>query len=81
MSLTVVCAVLSVTVIQGQKDCGVNYTHTQICGLKRSTVEINCTYSFPSRVNGRDTVVEKTHNEPVVFNQFSSDSQDFLSSL
>ncbi|XP_045898899.1 uncharacterized protein LOC123966844, partial [Micropterus dolomieu] len=47
-------------VIQGQNGWGVTYTSTQICALKGSTVEISCTYTYPSRRNGRDTKVEET---------------------
>ncbi|KAI3353488.1 hypothetical protein L3Q82_020014 [Scortum barcoo] len=46
---------LSVSVIQGQDGWGVTYTSTEICALKGSTVEINCTYRYPSRINERDT--------------------------
>ena len=52
--------VLCVTVVQGQNDWGVTYTSTHICVLKGSTVDINCTYSYPSRINDRDTAVNKT---------------------
>ncbi|XP_045898758.1 basement membrane-specific heparan sulfate proteoglycan core protein-like, partial [Micropterus dolomieu] len=47
-------------VIQSQNDWGVTYTSTEICAFKGSTVEINCTYTYPSRINGNDTTVEKT---------------------
>ncbi|XP_045931695.1 B-cell receptor CD22-like [Micropterus dolomieu] len=65
MSLTAAASgfvvfLLSVQVIQAQNGWGVTYTSTQICALKGSTVEINCTYTYPSRINGRDTTVEKT---------------------
>ncbi|XP_067355808.1 carcinoembryonic antigen-related cell adhesion molecule 5-like [Channa argus] len=56
----VVSAVLCVTVIQGQNDWGVTYNSTQICGIKGSTVDINCTYTYPSRINGRSTTVQTT---------------------
>uniref|UniRef100_A0A671VY41 Ig-like domain-containing protein n=1 Tax=Sparus aurata TaxID=8175 RepID=A0A671VY41_SPAAU len=49
-----------VTVIQGQDDYGVTYSSTEICALKGSTVEISCTYRYPSRVDGRDTEVNGT---------------------
>ncbi|KAI3352574.1 hypothetical protein L3Q82_005510 [Scortum barcoo] len=51
---------LSVSVIQGQDGWGVTYTSTEICALKGSTVEISCTYRYPSRINERDTKVEET---------------------
>ncbi|XP_038559545.1 uncharacterized protein LOC119891742 [Micropterus salmoides] len=51
---------LSVQVIQGQYGWGVTYTSTRICALKGSTVEISCTYTYPSRINGRDTIVQET---------------------
>ncbi|XP_078130392.1 uncharacterized protein LOC144533109 [Sander vitreus] len=50
---------LSVPVMQGQ-NWRVTYDLTEICALKGSTVEISCTYRYPSRINGRDTTVEKT---------------------
>ncbi|KAI3353500.1 hypothetical protein L3Q82_020020 [Scortum barcoo] len=65
MSLTAAASgfvvfLLSVQVIQGQDGWGVTYTSTEICALKGSTVEINCTYRYPSRINERDTKVEET---------------------
>ncbi|KAM7394685.1 hypothetical protein PAMP_021471 [Pampus punctatissimus] len=58
--------------VQGQNDYGVTYTSTQICAFKGSTVDINCTYRYPSRVNDCDTTVDETfwfnkrsYNEPV----------------
>ncbi|XP_042246840.1 uncharacterized protein LOC121882558 [Thunnus maccoyii] len=72
MNLAVVSDVLSVTVVQGQNDWGVTYTSTQVCALKGSTVDICCTYRYPSRVKGTSTVVKETfwftqlsNNEPV----------------
>ncbi|XP_044047685.1 B-cell receptor CD22-like [Siniperca chuatsi] len=64
MSLTAAASgfvvfLLSVSVIQGQNDWGVTYTSTQICALKGSTVEISCSYRYPSRINSLDTTVEK----------------------
>ncbi|XP_044047689.1 uncharacterized protein LOC122874132 [Siniperca chuatsi] len=65
MSLTAAASgfvvfLLSVQVIQGQNDWGVTYTSTQICALKGSTVEIRCSYKYPSRINRLYTTVEKT---------------------
>ncbi|XP_037620174.1 B-cell receptor CD22-like isoform X1 [Sebastes umbrosus] len=52
---------LSVSVIQGQDDgWGVTYTSTEICALKGSTVNIRCSYTYPSRINDYDTRVQKT---------------------
>ncbi|KAM7394701.1 hypothetical protein PAMP_021487 [Pampus punctatissimus] len=77
MSLTAAASgfvvfLLSVSVVQGQNDYGVTYTSTQICAFKGSTVDINCTYRYPSRENDRDTTVDETlwfnkrsYNEPV----------------
>ncbi|XP_074487555.1 cell adhesion molecule CEACAM1-like [Sebastes fasciatus] len=38
----------------------VSYTSTEICALKGSTLEISCSYTYPSRGNDSDTRVEKT---------------------
>ncbi|XP_070683756.1 B-cell receptor CD22-like [Pempheris klunzingeri] len=51
---------LSVSVIQAQNDWGVTYTSTNICALKGSSVELHCTYRYPSRINGIDSTVERT---------------------
>uniref|UniRef100_A0A671TEA5 Ig-like domain-containing protein n=1 Tax=Sparus aurata TaxID=8175 RepID=A0A671TEA5_SPAAU len=59
-SVIVFSDVLCVTVIQGQDDWGVTYSSTEICALKGSTVEIRCTYTYPSRKNYRKTEVEET---------------------
>ena len=42
--------VLCVTVIQGQDDWGVTYSSTEICAFKGSTVDMSCTYRYPSTV-------------------------------
>ncbi|XP_067442077.1 uncharacterized protein [Thunnus thynnus] len=60
MNVIVVSDVLCVTVVQGQYGWRVTYTSTTICALKGSTVDINCTYRYPPRKNGRDAEVEKT---------------------
>ena len=60
MSLIVVSDVLCVTVIQAHNGWGVTYSSTEICAVKGSTVEINCTYTYPSRKHGRDITVEET---------------------
>ncbi|XP_070684465.1 Schwann cell myelin protein-like [Pempheris klunzingeri] len=51
---------LSVSVIQSQNGWGVTFTSTNICALKGSSVELHSTYRYPSRINDRVTVVEKT---------------------
>ncbi|XP_070847589.1 uncharacterized protein [Chaetodon trifascialis] len=50
---------LSVPVAQGWNGWRVTYTSTQICALEGSTVEMRCTYTYPSTKNP-DTRVEKT---------------------
>ncbi|XP_036952865.1 B-cell receptor CD22-like isoform X2 [Acanthopagrus latus] len=41
---------LSVSVIQGQDDWGVTYSSTEVCAFKGSTVDMSCTYRYPSTV-------------------------------
>ncbi|XP_062282326.1 B-cell receptor CD22-like [Scomber scombrus] len=47
-------------VVQAQKGWGVTYTPTHICASKGSTVDMHCTYRYPSKIEGQRTVVEKT---------------------
>ena len=58
--LIVVPDVLCVTVVQGQNDWRVTYSSTEICAVKGSTVDISCSYTYPSRVNHQDTIMVKT---------------------
>ncbi|XP_063739712.1 B-cell receptor CD22-like isoform X2 [Eleginops maclovinus] len=65
MSLTaaasgLVVFLLSVSVVQGQDVWGVAYSSTEICAVKGSTVEINCSYTYPSTWRGGVNTVEKT---------------------
>ncbi|XP_030283136.1 uncharacterized protein LOC115587454 [Sparus aurata] len=64
MSLTAavsgfVVFLLSVSVIQGQHGWGVTYSSTEICALKGSTVNMSCTYTYPSWKYGRYTKVKE----------------------
>nr|XP_046229972.1 uncharacterized protein LOC124050999 isoform X2 [Scatophagus argus] len=63
---------LSVSVVQGQDGWAVTYTPTEICALRGSTVDMRCTYTYPSSMNGPKTTVEEAswfvkmnRNEPV----------------
>ncbi|XP_029948724.1 uncharacterized protein LOC115389474 [Salarias fasciatus] len=38
----------------------VNYPETEICALKGSTVEISCSYRYPTRIENHETRVEHT---------------------
>uniref|UniRef100_A0A671YMS9 B-cell receptor CD22 n=1 Tax=Sparus aurata TaxID=8175 RepID=A0A671YMS9_SPAAU len=44
----------------GQDDWGVTYSSTKICALKGATVDMSCTYTYPSRKYGRDAEVKET---------------------
>ncbi|KAK0137467.1 Vascular cell adhesion protein 1 [Merluccius polli] len=46
--------------LQGYDDWRVTYTSSNVCALRRSTVEISCTYKYPKEQDGRDTTVQKT---------------------
>ena len=41
-------------------DWDVSYTSTEICAVRGSTVDINCTYTYPSTFNNQDTTVQET---------------------
>ncbi|KAI4800684.1 hypothetical protein KUCAC02_009527, partial [Chaenocephalus aceratus] len=51
---------LSVSAGQGEPGWGVNYTSTEVCAVKGSTVEMSCSYTYPSRWKGGVNTVEKT---------------------
>ncbi|XP_033945336.1 B-cell receptor CD22-like isoform X2 [Pseudochaenichthys georgianus] len=51
---------LSVSVAQGQDGWGVTYSSTEICAVKGSSVEMRCSYEYPSTLKGSVNTVEKT---------------------
>nr|XP_024658454.1 hemicentin-1 [Maylandia zebra] len=51
--------VLCVTAVLGQNGWSVTYTSTHICALKKSTVDIGCSYSYPSTRHNMNTAVQK----------------------
>ncbi|XP_033985838.1 uncharacterized protein LOC117482003 [Trematomus bernacchii] len=51
---------LCMPAVQGQRGWGVAYSSTKICAVKGSTVEISCSYRYPSRINGHENTVQKT---------------------
>ena len=52
--------ILCVTVVQCENGWSVSYTSTEICAIRGSTVDINCTYTYPSTFNNHDTTVQET---------------------
>ncbi|CAB1423756.1 unnamed protein product [Pleuronectes platessa] len=55
-----VVLLLTVTVVQCENGWDVSYTSTEICALRGSTVDITCTYTYPSTVNNLDNSVQET---------------------
>ncbi|XP_033985837.1 sialoadhesin-like [Trematomus bernacchii] len=51
---------LCMPAVQGQRGWGVTYTSTKICAVKGSTVEINCSYTYPSKISIHRTTIKKT---------------------
>ncbi|XP_033998079.1 B-cell receptor CD22-like isoform X1 [Trematomus bernacchii] len=65
MSLTaaasgLVVFLLSVSVVQGQRGWGVTCSSSKICAVKGSTVEIRCSFTYPSTWNGGVNTLENT---------------------
>ncbi|KAM8772581.1 pregnancy-specific beta-1-glycoprotein 7-like [Acanthopagrus schlegelii] len=66
---------LSVSVIQGQYGWGVTYSSTEICAFKGSTVDMSCTYRYPStvqRVENRFWYTKVSHG---VYTHLTTDPQ------
>ncbi|XP_053274886.1 uncharacterized protein LOC128436950 isoform X2 [Pleuronectes platessa] len=55
-----VVLLLTVTVVQCENGWDVSYTSTEICAFRGSTVDITCTYTYPSTFNNHDTTVQET---------------------
>ncbi|XP_062244215.1 B-cell receptor CD22-like isoform X5 [Platichthys flesus] len=55
-----VVLLLTVTVVQCENGWDVSYTSTEICAVRGSTVDITCTYTYPSTFNNHDTTVQET---------------------
>ncbi|KAI9529156.1 hypothetical protein NQZ68_013463, partial [Dissostichus eleginoides] len=51
---------LCMPAVQGQYGWGVTYSSTEICAVKGSTVEISCSYRYPSRIYGHENTVQET---------------------
>ncbi|KAI4794936.1 hypothetical protein KUCAC02_031730 [Chaenocephalus aceratus] len=51
---------LSVQVVQGLDGWGVTYSSPEICAVKGSTVEIRCSFTYPSTWKGSVNTVKKT---------------------
>ena len=51
--------ILCVTVVQCESGWDVSYTSTEICAPRGSTVDITCTYTYPSTLNHLDTTVQE----------------------
>lgn len=51
---------LSVSVVQGQDGWTVTYSPHRVCALKGSTVDITCSYIFPTRVDGEENKLSQT---------------------
>uniref|UniRef100_A0A3P8PNC7 B-cell receptor CD22 n=1 Tax=Astatotilapia calliptera TaxID=8154 RepID=A0A3P8PNC7_ASTCA len=50
---------LTASAVLGQNGWSVTYTSTHICALKKSTVDIGCSYSYPSTRHNMNTAVQK----------------------
>uniref|UniRef100_A0A3Q3FDH7 B-cell receptor CD22 n=1 Tax=Labrus bergylta TaxID=56723 RepID=A0A3Q3FDH7_9LABR len=46
--------------VQGQDSWRVTYSSLQICAYKGSTVEMNCTFTYPERIKGEVNSLQKT---------------------
>ncbi|XP_036953627.1 uncharacterized protein LOC119019274 [Acanthopagrus latus] len=70
-----VVLLLTVPVIQGQDGWGVTYSSTEICALKGSTVDMSCTYRYPSTVQRVENRFwfRKEHND--VYTNLKTDPQ------
>uniref|UniRef100_A0A672GK44 B-cell receptor CD22 n=1 Tax=Salarias fasciatus TaxID=181472 RepID=A0A672GK44_SALFA len=72
--LTMFSNVFFITEVNDHWD--LNYPETEICALKGSTVEISCSYRYPTRIENHETRVDRTFWFREKHNGFSPDQKN-----